>query len=1021
MFRLTRHGTGVAADATTIVNYESVGGRASGSHNQNLPSPTPSGHNTPRVDGEPFRPHLQAGCQESRLGIGYRGMKQSLLDSCNSPREERGTVERVFLGIEGDALKSAVGRILGSEKTSSECHPATSETGPIDLRNLVVVVPGRRVGRRLRLLLLEASRRQGRGLLPPRITTRGHLESIIAPPELAIANPLEERIAWLDALRASSEDCLHLIGVDPEMMKAPALLPVAKLLSRLCSDLRHEGATLGEAAELAAAHDPQAALRLRAVESIEVKRSAKLQRLGLADSGTFAAAPVMANLQVILIGILELPSRMRQWLDQNCLAEAWIDADESSSDLYDRFGCPVPELWEGRQCPQFENPIFTDDPGSLTAALIDRIEQHSAIDSVAQVTVGLVDEKLSPWLVEGFRRSQIPLHLASGTAHDETSCGRLLTDVCAAVEALSSHKVAALARHPSVHRKLPVDRDSRDQVRDPLESIDRWSRSRQPVLATDSAAPAAIRQICKALEPLTTESGDGETRIEQLQRCLIDLIGADEFNQPALPESGRENLMEALDQLSVVCSNDRDPLSGLDALSLLIDLLQETAVPDGNENSGIDVLGWLELPFDGAELLLLTGVSEGQLSPSIEADPLLPHGVREQLGLPGPAQFSARDTHLLHTLLDGRRETVIAICARDGDGNPLLPSRLLLQGSQGIDRLQKFLDKNGRDNFRLPEKEAENSSLDSLGPPLGVVLPAPTTVSVTSFSDWLEDPVLFQMNHILRYRDCHDRDRQLNHLDFGTMLHWILEKFGDDPDLRDLTDAEQIAQSLHQLLDRYRQQKIADPARSAVLVQLEQARVRLDAWAHIQAQQRNLGWQQVASEIDLDPDLCRIKVPGGEVGISGRIDRIDYHPEENRWRLLDYKTGDNSQPPDKDHRKGRRKDDKTWIKLQLPLYRLFAPLLEIDGNQVSADAEVGYFLLPASPGDTRIEIARWDEAIFESARIRTQEAVTGILAGTEQPLTVLKPRSAWQRALAGVVIESAARLDGISEVQEEVE
>ena len=933
-------------------------------------------------------------------------------------RWERRKVDRVFLGTDTDALNSAADRILGSHQERSGNSRKPSGAGPFDLRHLVVVVPGRRVVRRLRRLLVELARRQARGLIPPRITTPGHLEQTVAPPTDPMATPLEERIAWLQALRSSAPDILATIGLEPEMLKAPVLLPLVNLLSRLCSDLRRDGITLGAAAELAASQDPQAALRLRAVENIEAKRSANLQRRGVTDSGTFSAPPISEDLQVILIGILELPARMRQWLDQHCQAQAWIDADAGAADLYDEFGCPIPEQWESRPCPQFNDPIFSDDPRSLTAALIDRIHQHSSIKSVDEVTIGLVDEKLSPWLVEGFRRSQIPLHIAAGTPHHETSCGRLLADLRSTVDTLSSHGVSALARHPSVHRELPLEKNSRGRVLDPIESIDRWSTRRQPVLATDSGAPAAVRHICKAIEPLRTESGNCSLRIEQLIQCLRDLVGVDDLGQPALPEQGRENLIEAVNQLSHIDQHADDPLSGLDVVSLLADLLEETPNPDRHENIGIDVLGWLELPLDSAGLLLLTGATEGRLSPAPTGNPLLPHGLREELGMSGPRQISARDTHLLHTLLDGRREVVIAMCSRDGEGNPLLPSRLLLQGSDGIDHLARFLDKYKRDRFYLPETGSESFSPESLGPPRGVVLAPPDTIAITALSDWLEDPVLFQMNQVLGNRDCHDRDHQLNRLDFGTMIHWVLERFGKNPDLRDLTDEEQIRESLHLLLDRYRNDKIADPARSAVLVQLEQARVRLDAWAHVQAQQRALGWQLVAAEVSLDADLCRIQTSSGEMGLSGRIDRIDYHPEQQRWRLLDYKTGDNARDPEKDHRRGPL-NNKTWIKLQLPLYRLFAPQLEIDGITLSADAEVGFFLLPASTDRTRIEIANWSEEDFEQARIHTQAAIEGILTGTDELLTVLK--SPWRRALAGVVVESAARLDGITDSEEETE
>jgi hypothetical protein len=385
----------------------------------------------------------------------------------------------------------------------------------------------------------------------------------------------------------------------------------------------------------------------------------------------------------------------------------------------------------------------------------------------------------------------------------------------------------------------------------------------------------------------------------------------------------------------------------------------------------------------------------------------------------GPRQRNARDAHILRTLLDGRRKTVIAMCARDGDGNPLLPSRLLLKGSPGIDRLDHFLDKKKRQLFHLPEPDHEIASPDSLGPPRGVILPAPVTVASTAFADWLQDPVLFQMNRVLNLRDCHDRDRQLNPADFGNLIHTVLERYGKNPRLRELSDEDEIRDALHLLLDQYRKDRIADPARSAVLVQLEQARVRLDAWAKVQAHQRALGWKLVAAEISLDPDRCRIVTAEGEIGVSGRVDRIDFHEQDQRWRLLDYKTGDSGHPPEKDHRKGRKKDEKQWTKLQLPLYRMFADQLEIDGISVSSDVEVGFFLLPAAPSQTRIEIARWDDDDMESARKQTQQAAAGILKGCEETLSVLK--TPWQRAFAGVVVESAARLDGISKSAEEEE
>ncbi len=923
--------------------------------------------------------------------------------------EENVSLNRIFLGIEGDALECAAAKMLEA------AQPAASGC-PFDLRELIVVVPGRQAGRRLRRVLVQQAASHGRGLLPPRISTPGHLEELVCAPEQPFATALEDRIAWIQALRSCPPELLATIGLESAALGASALLALARLLSRLSSDLRREGITIGQAAEMTARNDPNAALRLRTVERVEAIRSARLRELGLTDTGEFCSNPAKQDQCILLIGILEIPGQMRQWLQQNCQAQAWIDADESLQHRYDDFGCPIPEQWESLDCPAPAEMVVADDPRSLAAALLQQIHQHSSDSDDAQITIGLLDQELSPWLLEGFRRSGISLHIAAGTPHANSSCGRLLADLHSAVESFSRRSVAALARHPSILARLPGETLTDGRELDPIESIDRWSSRRQPVLASDPRAPGAVEFIRRAIEPLRTEAGSCIDRVQQLLQCFMDLVGSGDHAQPALPASGLDGLISAVDRLSRIGDRDQGPLSGSDAIALIIDLLEESPIPDRHQNSSIGLLGWLELSFDSADVLLLTGATEGQLSPAPSGDPLLPHGVRQELGLTGSRDVGARDCHLLHSLLDGRRKTIVALCARSGEGDPLLPSRLLLQGTDGLDRLAHFLDRKKRNRYHLGEPEPVTNSPDSLGPPRSVLLPPPDTIAVTSFSDYIEDPVLFQMNRVLRLQDSHDRDRQLNPADFGSLIHKVLEYFGKDVDLRDLTDEDQIRDALHQLLDRYRSQRIADPARAAVLVQLEQARARLDAWAAVQTNQRAQGWRLVAAEVDLDPLNCRIVVPGGEMGLSGRIDRIDYNEQTQHWRLLDYKTGDSGKTPEQDHRRGP-KNLKSWVRLQLPLYLQFAHQLEIDGLTQQSEIEAGFCLLPASPEETRIEIARWNEDDLELARELSEATVSEILNGTEQPLSTL--RAPWQRAFAGTIVESASRLDGIADKGEE--
>ena len=91
--------------------------------------------------------------------------------------------------------------------------------------------------------------------------------------------------------------------------------------------------------------------------------------------------------------------------------------------------------------------------------------------------------------------------------------------------------------------------------------------------------------------------------------------------------------------------------------------------------------------------------------------------------------------------------------------------------------------------------------------------------------------------------------------------------------------------------------------------------------------------------------------------LSGRIDRIDYHPEQQRWALFDYKTGDTFLNPAQVHLSGSE-----WVDLQLPLYRHVARQMGIEGQ-----IDVGYILLPKDTDKTGELLAKWDEEELQEA------------------------------------------------------
>ena len=921
-------------------------------------------------------------------------------------------VERHFLGKSQGFLRAAAERLV------TEVSGESGDSGPIDLRDRLVVLPGSRAARLLLRQLTQISHDRGVGLLPPEIETPGQLEPQLIDRELPRITPEEERLSWLMTLQAASLPQKELLGIEETTSgNASGLLKVGQLLSNTVRQLKQEGSNPGAAAHCMAPRDTEAAKRLLVVEELENFRLELLRNWGVHPGGFSQASPREVHRKVILIGILELPSTTRAWLEEHCRCQIWIDAESEDHHLYDDWGRPISEMWSQLELADSIPMIVADQPADLTLAVVQHISDQTSIEKMEDVSLGLLDEDLTPWLTEGLRRHGMGIHPAAGKPHSLTSTGRLVEGIRRVVAGGSFSAFSALARHPLVLKLLPMRTDHKGAEIEVLKDLDRWSTERQPDQAEDPNAPPALLHLQEQLSPLMSDDDLLHQRIDQYLQVLGNLVGTDADGFPLIPEGEGDLLIETLEKLRECGPQTELHLAADNFVSLVCALTMDSLIPEENDPSSIQGLGWLELAMDEAPHLILTGISEGKLSGSLTSDPLIPESLRRELGIPGYEERVARDTHLLRSLVDGRRHTIVALSARDSQGNPQLPSRLLLRGEAGVQRLRDFLQPEKRVLLKEQITQPAEEFAD-LGPPRSIDAPTPEKISVTGFARWIADPVLFQLERTLKCSECHDRDLQLSPMAFGNMVHWVLETYGKTEALRDLKDRDAILEAVDSLLDQYCRKKLAQHPRAAVLVQVEQARARLEIWATQQTTLRFQGWKIMATEIALDPEHCRLTVPEGSIGVSGRIDRIDRNEKTGEWRILDYKTSEQGPSPEKDH--GRRPGRETeWKKLQLPLYRHFASTLVLEGVQLPADPEVGFFNLPGTTSARSVQIAAWTDDDFDDAIARAHEIASEILSPEERTLEVLTPP--WDRALAGVVIDAEKSLSAMLEVSAEDE
>jgi RecB family exonuclease len=151
-------------------------------------------------------------------------------------------------------------------------------------------------------------------------------------------------------------------------------------------------------------------------------------------------------------------------------------------------------------------------------------------------------------------------------------------------------------------------------------------------------------------------------------------------------------------------------------------------------------------------------------------------------------------------------------------------------------------------------------------------------------------------------------------------------------------------------------------------VQVEQLRARLNAFAKQQAEWYEQGWRIEHTELSGDKAGATLDVDGEPIHLTGRIDRIDRHAESGAHAVLDYKSSDKGEGPEKTHRRSRQ-----WVDLQLPLYRHLAR-----GFVSAGPVQLGFVLLPKDVSQTRFEIADWTESQLNEADDVARDVVRAI-------------------------------------------
>lgn len=915
-------------------------------------------------------------------------------------------VRRHFLPWDRPLLPQAVAFLAGDWRGGAV----------LDLSAMLVLVPTRQSGRRLREALAGFAAEKGQAVFPPQVLS---LDALIATDDTAnVASRLESLLAWAQVFREIDLETFRAVfPIDPPDRNFSWSMRLAKEFSRLQNTLAEVGLTLADVPLKVESTFPELE-RWQQIAELGNLQEEKLASVGLRDAQAVKievarkASVPEGIVRIVILATADPRPIALTVLARHALTvpvDVVIFAAEHESAAFDEWGRPRAEVWAKRtlMLADFEQHVqLLSDPGVQAECVSEAALIYKDVEGL--LGVGVVDPEILSLVETGLRQTGLGSFNPEGRGRLGDGLYQLLSALAGLVRDEAFATVAALARCPDFLVYLETRIGGGFSVTLFLKTLDRIHADHLPPDLAEARrhwpASRELAVIAELREQLTSGVFP-----DNAASVLAEIFSARRF------DLGREAdvvLKESAEAWSDVMGEVARAASRFDAVratdwwEVALRLYGESMRFEDKSAGDVELQGWLELIWEDAPHLIVAGLNDGRVPDAVVGDPFLPEALRVRLGLKTNAMRFACDAYFLQALAasratGGRIDILLGKTSVAGD--PLRPSRLLLRcEDEDLPRRIEFLFKGVESaGTNLPWRRAWR--LHPRNAPL------PERIAVTALRAWLNCPFRFYLSRVLRMEAVDAAKTELDVMDFGTLCHAALEAMGHEPALRDGANAEVLREFLLSALEKEARKRFGSELTLPLIVQMESARQRLSRAAEVQAMTRSEGW--VIERVE-----WKFAVPVAGLTVSGKIDRIDRHEQTGAIRVLDYKTSDKPVNPVQAHLRNLKREEvkpawtmiessgEVWTDLQLPLYER-AAAAEFPGAEITC----GYFNLPKASMET--DIALWDgysREVAESAWRCAEGVVQAMLAREFWPPQELSGQKAALDDFAALFHQGAA-------------
>ena len=832
-----------------------------------------------------------------------------------------------------------------------------------DLSRTLLVLPGQNAIRLLTDYLAGA----GKGIFPPDSTTSGGLIRFGITEKMLTLS--EQNQIWQQILREPETDdrctSLFLHGLDRRNKKL--ITDLAENLSALQSELNRELLSFDVAKDIL-----QDTTRWQDLADLEIRFHALLEKYNLPDpllqlQNAVNDLTVFRDYeQIVIAGVPDLPKPAKERLNnllntnQNIQIHILINAPQEMAIRFDDWGVVKPEAWSG--CPlNFEqggrNRIHVAaDPADL-ARLTRELLPVNGEFFCGKTVIATADPALTPWIkrelenVPGMPELYDPAGLPAGKL-DLVPLLQLFCDLMAepqikVVRGLFAHRsfIAWLADACSATENDLLNALDAYRMKHLVDTL-----SDQAPEADSKALSTAFTEILKRRSQLcksTNHAGTLRDLFNQIYKKTPSPILGVSFRQEA------EKFSDLLEQF--MKSPLLTDLTAPEFYETLVKAAEKLNVYPEHAANAVEITGFLDLPFRSAERIILCGVNEGILPETLVSTNFLNDTIRKKLGLPDNAQRFARDCFYLYTILKDAPESEFIVCKTDEKGTPLRASTLFFTDSEhlteraGVLFAKPLPDEKPDGNGHCNEVRIEPDFTNAFG---NKDNPEQIQLSVTAFKGLLDHKSILDtfFARSMKIDVCDYEATELDSLAFGTVCHAALEHF----DIHSCAAEKDAVNTLCANFRRELIKKCGSTLPPAIQIQEEMFRNRMTHTAK----------KLFAEKDNYDFLVQEWALNGGEgilfhdILITGKIDRIEICRDRKNIRLIDFKTTDKGESPEKTHfKKAHNNKPARFLDLQLPLYRLLLPLDKTFWQQAGLNPdevtfECGYFNIPKAVTET---------------------------------------------------------------------